>query len=522
MAGDKKIKIEKFDGKDFSWWKMHVEDLLIEKELDKALEEKPEEMTEAVWKDLDKKARATIRLTLTKEVAYNILKETTAKGIMDSLSSMYEKPSAANKIFLIRELVNMRMGEGDSVTNHINNINSILSRLESVGIKFDDEVQALLLLSSLPDSWSGAVTGVSSSVGTDKFTFISIRDFILGESARRKNQGESGKSEMLNVGRGRRNNRSSGSRGRSSSRTRGDVTCWGCNKVGHFKSQCPDKNLNTVAGNAYDDDALILSVDGGVDSWVMDSGASFHAMHSGETMVNRKDGDFGKVRIANGRFLKVTGMGDVNLKTPMGTTWNLKNVRVIPGLKTKLISVGQLDEQGMEVKFGCGKWKVINGNLVVARGKKRGSLYMTEVPRAGRRMTVSSKHDKVWFAKSSAKRVRFANTKPGATQMSAERVRRLKPVRGSGNSGSTGRVPGTVKDRRWVSKASIPTGKFSPVGSLLSLESVVDNPWCISGAGSSCKPVETKDESVMVTVTTESMKTDVLKHMGASTGLQVN
>lgn len=69
-------------------------------------------------------------------------------------------------------------------------------------------------------------------------------------------------------------------------------------KVGHFKSQCPEKNLNTVAENASDDDALILSADGGVDSWVMDSGASFHAMHSGETMMNRKEGDFGKVRIA--------------------------------------------------------------------------------------------------------------------------------------------------------------------------------------------------------------------------------
>lgn len=74
-------------------------------------------------------------------------------------------------------------------------------------------------------------------------------------------------------------------------------------KVGHFKSQCPEKNLNTVAGNASDDDALILSADGGVDSWVMDSSASFHAMHSGETMMNRKEGDFGKVRIAKARVI---------------------------------------------------------------------------------------------------------------------------------------------------------------------------------------------------------------------------
>jgi len=79
---------------------------------------------------------------------------------MEALSNMYEKPSAANKVFMIRELVNTRMKEDSSVIEHINKTNSILARLMSVGIKFDDQVQALLLLSSLPDSWSGTVTAV--------------------------------------------------------------------------------------------------------------------------------------------------------------------------------------------------------------------------------------------------------------------------------------------------------------------------------------------------------------------------
>ena len=50
----------------------------------------------------------------------------------------------------------------------------ILARLTSVGIKFDDEVQALLLLLSLPDSWSGMITAVTSSAGSDGFTFEKI------------------------------------------------------------------------------------------------------------------------------------------------------------------------------------------------------------------------------------------------------------------------------------------------------------------------------------------------------------
>jgi len=90
-------------------------------------------------------------------------------------------------------------------------MNSILARLMSVGIKFDDEVQTLLLLLSLPDSCSGAVTTVTSSTGSDGFTFEKIRDLILGEDVRRRNFGELS-SESLYVIRGKKNIRDSGSK----------------------------------------------------------------------------------------------------------------------------------------------------------------------------------------------------------------------------------------------------------------------------------------------------------------------
>ncbi|XP_076934027.1 uncharacterized protein LOC143600139 [Bidens hawaiensis] len=125
-----------------------------------------------------------------------------------------------------------------------------------------------------------------------------------------------------------------------------------------------------------------------VDSWVMDFGSSFHAMHSGETMVNLKVGNFGKVRIANGDVLNVTSMGDVNLVTLLGTVWNLKNVKVIPLLKRMLISVSQLDELGMEVKFRGGKWKVTKGSLVIACGNRK--LLLKEENGSGSRVISGS------------------------------------------------------------------------------------------------------------------------------------
>ncbi|KAD3069146.1 hypothetical protein E3N88_37026 [Mikania micrantha] len=333
MAEDGKFSIEKFDGSDFSWWKMQMDALLCQKDLDMVLNEKPEKMekaAEALWDAKDKKAKGIITLSLTRNIAFNIMSETTARGMMVALSNMYEKPSAANKVFLMRELFTMRMREGSSVTEHINNLNSILSRLSSVGMKFDDETKAVLLLSSLPDSWSGTVTAVTNSVGTDGLTLEKIRNLVLGEDVRRRGAKAGSSSEMFYVGRGRENSRDSGSskgRGRSSSKARPSVRCWECNEKGHYRGTCPNKNsgggsknsggLNTAEVSYSDDDALILCSESSVESWVMDFGASFHATHSNDGMRNVKEGDFGKVRLGNGEVLDVTGMGDLDLVTTL-------------------------------------------------------------------------------------------------------------------------------------------------------------------------------------------------------------
>ncbi|VFQ98619.1 unnamed protein product [Cuscuta campestris] len=108
---------------------MQIEDLLVQKDLDVVLGDKLEKMSDANWTGLDRKVMSVICLSLTKNVAFNILKEKTTKEIMEVLSNMYEKPSVANKFFLIRELVNTRMKEDTSVTEHINKLNSILARL---------------------------------------------------------------------------------------------------------------------------------------------------------------------------------------------------------------------------------------------------------------------------------------------------------------------------------------------------------------------------------------------------------
>ena len=93
-----------------------------------------------------------IRLTLSHNVAFNIVKETTISGFMAALSRMYEKPSASNKVHFIRRLFNLRMTEGASTTQHLKELHIVTIELSFVVIEFDEEIRALILLSSVPES----------------------------------------------------------------------------------------------------------------------------------------------------------------------------------------------------------------------------------------------------------------------------------------------------------------------------------------------------------------------------------
>ena len=111
MAGEegKVYGIEKFDGSDFGYWKMQIEDYLYGKSLEAPLiGKKPEKMSDAEWETLDRRVLVIIRLTLSKTVSHNIANEKTVSSMMAVLSSMYEKPSANNKVHLMKKLLILR------------------------------------------------------------------------------------------------------------------------------------------------------------------------------------------------------------------------------------------------------------------------------------------------------------------------------------------------------------------------------------------------------------------------------
>jgi len=162
MASSGKIEIEKFNGQCFELWKLKMEDLLVDKDQWIAVDlgTKPTRVTDEGWKKLDRKAKSTIQLCVSDSVLLNVSGEATTKALWDKLGTLYQSKSLVNKLFLWKNLYNLRMKDGDLVTKNLNEFNTVVSQLSSVEIKILDEDKCISLLCSLPNSWDSLVIAI--------------------------------------------------------------------------------------------------------------------------------------------------------------------------------------------------------------------------------------------------------------------------------------------------------------------------------------------------------------------------
>jgi hypothetical protein len=313
MAEDGKFRIEKFNIQNYQLWKMQMEGYLYQKDLFQPLggiANKSAAMKDKEWEVLDRKALGMIRLSLAVSVDFNILKEKTMQELMDALDKLYEKPSASNQVFLMKRLFNIKISEGGYVPDHLNEFNTVTNKLSSIKLDFDDEVRALIILCSFPERWNDLVMVVSNSVsGSNTLKFDDVVGGFLSKEMRRKSTSETSSNALNMENRGRQKDRGKGSenhensrKGRSKSRL-GKIECWNCGKKGHLKKDCRDPRKQRDRQQEKNQEAnvigdmlqysLIHYVDNIFESWVVDSGASFHVTPHRKHFLDYVQGDFG-------------------------------------------------------------------------------------------------------------------------------------------------------------------------------------------------------------------------------------
>eukprot|EP00253_Pinus_taeda_P023200 PITA_23200 len=356
MASSGKIEIEKFNGQSFELWKLKMEDLLVDKDQWIAVDPgtKPTGVTDEEWKKLDRKAKSTIRLCVSDLVLLNVSGEATTKALWDKLGTLYQSKSLVNKLFLREKLYNLRMKDGDLVTEHLNAFNTVVSQLSSVDIKISDEDKCISLLCSLPDSWDSLVIAIGNNATA--LQFDEIVSALLTEEIRWKNM-DNQNGDVLSEGRFRRD----------------------CNSKAPDKGKGSDDAPSVEAKTTSDEggDVYLASSSTPVDheAWLIDSGASFHFTPHSEWFCEYEKYDGGDVFLGDDRKARIIVRGKVKLKLQGGRVRTLPDVLHIPALARNLISVSKWDDAGVKTVFEKDTCKMVQGALVLMRRVRIGTLY---------------------------------------------------------------------------------------------------------------------------------------------------
>ena len=147
--------IEKLDGTNFPFWKEQIYNVLIQKKQVKPIKfkgVKPENMDQDEWTEMDELARSTIMLSMTKTVYYNVNKCVTSYELWSKLCTIYSQKSVASQIYWLKQLVDLKMKDGASMSNHLSEFNSVFDQVSGQGIELNDSLKALFLLITLPNS----------------------------------------------------------------------------------------------------------------------------------------------------------------------------------------------------------------------------------------------------------------------------------------------------------------------------------------------------------------------------------
>ena len=227
-----RFDVGKFDGRiNFGLWQVQVKDVLIQFGLYKALRGRPvssgelssTSKNEKEWDDLDLRAANTIRLCLAKNVLANVHGISTAKELWEKLKQLYQGKDISNRLYLKEQFHTLRMDGDTKISDHLSILNNIVSKLEAIRVKMEDENKTLRLVLSLPSSYKHMKPILMYGKETLKFTDVTSK--LLSEEKRMEGSNTtSSEGTVLVTRQGKKKNS-----GRN-------LTCWKCGQSGHVKS----------------------------------------------------------------------------------------------------------------------------------------------------------------------------------------------------------------------------------------------------------------------------------------------
>ncbi|KAG8472988.1 hypothetical protein CXB51_034943 [Gossypium anomalum] len=364
----------------FVLWQIKMQSVLVQMDLEDALlgiDKMPTTLIDEEKKRKDRKALTQLHLHLSNKILQDVMKEKIAAALWKRLEQICMSKTLTSKLHMKQRLYAHRLEEGVSVHEHLTVFKKILSNLEAMEVQYDKEDLGLILLCSLPPSYSTFRDTILYSRES-----LTVDENIDNDRGRTQEQNPRGKSK-----------------GRSKSSNRGK-TCNFCKKKRHIKSECyklqnkikreaanqkgkQPENFDEadVVEDYSDGELLVTSVNDFKvsEEWILDSGCTFCMSSNRDWFTTYETVSEGVILMRNNASCKIASVGTIKVKMFDGAIRTLSDVRHVLELKRNLISLSILDSKGYKYTVESGVLKVFKGSLVVMKGqKKTAKLYVLQ------------------------------------------------------------------------------------------------------------------------------------------------
>lgn len=236
------MKIEPLTAENYDTWKMQMEAILVKNDVWAYVKPTSGANEIAKWKNKDAKAKANIILSMNTSELNVIRGLETLREVWLKIESTFQSKGPARKAILLKKIILSRLKESDNVRTHLTEFFEAVAKLKEIGLIVNEEVLAILLLYSLPESFGNFRCAIETRDELPDPEILRVK--ILEEYESRKASDNNAEQNIMyarkvpsrrniHVSDGREN--SKGDRTENHASTgQGKLRCFRCGKIGHI------------------------------------------------------------------------------------------------------------------------------------------------------------------------------------------------------------------------------------------------------------------------------------------------
>ena len=376
-------------------WKYEIQAILESRDVmdiaDGTVEKPTDPSKLKAWKKGDATARMVLSRSLDEEHHSFIRACKTSAEIWTTLVTIKERTTSSTKLIASQDFAAYRFDPGMTVGSFLAAFNAIVGRMESSGMTVDDATKIGKVLHCLPTEYDSFRQSWRLTKD-DKASFTDLQSQLLATEADIKSRDPveaSGGDAFVgrNVGgdRNRRAESENDSTGEKRRDRKKDVKCYYCNRKGHIKKDCQQREHDERSGTSQEEDSSNCSLVSDQayvattnDEWLGDSGASSHITSHREWFTTFKETSPYPLHVGGGKVLYGRGIGTIMVEIFDGKSWsrsNLFDVRYVPEFgSVNLFSLGSVVRRSMSITMDRNGTSIKRGKKTLIVGRLAGTM----------------------------------------------------------------------------------------------------------------------------------------------------